>query len=158
MNKLAPLSLLTDEIVSRFEVSTEEGSGLPNECYTSEAWLTAENKQLFVRSWMLAGFCHSIPDKGDACPVEVAGMPLIILRDHDGDIRVYHNVCRHRGAVIVPEPCKAQHILTCPYHNWAYGLDGKLRTRPHFFRRRQARHKSWARRARSDDGAPCGLA
>ena len=60
-------------------------------------------------------------------------MPLVILRDNDGEIRVFHNVCRHRGAVIVPEKCSGQRVLTCPYHAWAYGLDGKLRTRPHFF-------------------------
>ena len=60
-------------------------------------------------------------------------MPLVILRDNDGEVRVFHNVCRHRGAVIVPEPCKGQRVLICPYHAWTYGLDGKLRTRPHFF-------------------------
>jgi len=57
----------------------------------------------------------------------------VILRDNDGEVGVFHNVCRHRGAVVVPEKCSAQRILTCPYHAWAYGLDGKLRTRPHFY-------------------------
>jgi len=124
---------LTDAVVSCFEDDAVRATGLPNACYTSKAWLKAENARLFPRTWMLAGFCHDVPDKGDACPVEIAGMPLVILRDHDGQIRVFHNVCRHRGAVLVDAPCKARKVLTCPYHAWAYGLDGSLRTRPHFY-------------------------
>jgi choline monooxygenase len=60
-------------------------------------------------------------------------MPLLLLRDNDGAVRVFHNVCRHRGAVMVDKPCRGQRMLTCPYHAWAYGLDGSLRARPHFF-------------------------
>ena len=132
VNKALIQNVMTDEIVSRFESATAEGSGLPSECYTSPEWLKLENERLFTRTWMLAGFCHNIPDKGDAHPVWIAGMPLVVLRDNDGEIQVYHNVCRHRGAVVVDEPCKGKRMLTCPYHSWTYGLDGKLRTRPHF--------------------------
>jgi len=133
MNTYSTHPLLTDEVVSRFEAATEAGSGLPNACYTSADWLDAENRLVFARTWMLAGFCHDIQQKGDACPVSVAGMPLVILRDNDGEVRVFHNVCRHRGAVIVPEKCTGKRMLTCPYHGWAYGLDGSLRARPHFY-------------------------
>jgi choline monooxygenase len=133
MNVEVTRNILTDDVLSRFSVATEEGSGLPNACYTSADWLKAENERLFARTWMLAGFCHDVSKKGDVCPVELAGMPLLVLRDNDDQIQVFHNVCRHRGAVIVPEKCSGQRILTCPYHAWAYGLDGKLRSRPHFF-------------------------
>ncbi|MBN33855.1 MAG: hypothetical protein CMM46_03595 [Rhodospirillaceae bacterium] len=133
MNVEITRNVLTDDVVSRFDLETEQATGLPNACYTSPEWLKAENERLFARTWMLAGFCHEIPNKGDVCPVEMGGMPLVILRDNDGEVGVFHNVCRHRGAVVVPEKCSAQRILTCPYHAWAYGLDGKLRTRPHFY-------------------------
>ncbi|MBT5435495.1 MAG: aromatic ring-hydroxylating dioxygenase subunit alpha [Rhodospirillaceae bacterium] len=133
MNVDVTRNILTDEVLSRFDLATEEATGLPNACYTSKEWLKAENTRLFAKTWMLAGFCHDIPGKGDACPVDLAGMPLVILRDNDGEIRAFHNVCRHRGAVIVPEKCSAQRMLTCPYHAWAYGLDGSLRSRPHFY-------------------------
>ncbi|MEM7124608.1 MAG: aromatic ring-hydroxylating dioxygenase subunit alpha [Pseudomonadota bacterium] len=133
MNVPTQKPVLSDDVLSRFDVATEEGSGLPNECYTSDAWLAEENRKVFARTWMLAGFCHDVPEKGDASPVWMAGMPLVILRDNTGEIRVFHNVCRHRGAVIVPEKCSGQRMLTCPYHAWAYGLDGKLRSRPHFY-------------------------
>ena len=111
----------------------ESGSGLPNACYTSADWLQAENERVFARAWMLAGFGHSVPEPGDACPVEIAGMPLVILRDEQGEIRVFHNVCRHRGALLVNEPCKGKRVLTCPYHAWGYRLDGSLRSRPRFY-------------------------
>lgn len=78
-------------------------------------------------------FCHDIPRPGDACPVDVGGgVPLALVRDDNGDVRVFHNVCRHRGAVVVAEPCSGQKVLTCPYHGWSYGIDGRLRMRPHF--------------------------
>ena len=125
--------VLDESAVARFRTATGDGSGLPNECYTSPEWLKAENERIFARTWMLAGFCHDVPEPGDVSPVEMAGMPLIIVRDHDGMIRVFHNVCRHRGAVVVPERCQRQSVLTCPYHAWVYGLDGSLRMRPHFF-------------------------
>lgn len=125
--------ILDDDVVSRFETTTETGSGLPNECYTSPEWLKAENEKIFAHTWMLAGFCHDVPRPGDASPVEMAGMPLLIVRDHDEEVRVFHNVCRHRGAVLVAKPCQRLSVLACPYHSWVYGLDGALRMRPNFF-------------------------
>ena len=113
--------------------TVENATGLPNACYTSAEWLKAENERLFTQSWMLAGFCHDVPACGDACPVEVAGLPLVIVRGEDDEIRVFHNVCRHRGAVLVTEPCKGKQGLTCPYHGWSYRLDGSLRARPRFY-------------------------
>lgn len=124
--------VLTRDARARLAAPTADGTALPNACYTSGAWLALERERLFARTWMLAGFAHDIPEPGDACPVEVAGMPILLLRDDDGAVRAFHNVCRHRGAVIVDAPCAGKKILTCPYHGWAYGLDGRLRTRPHF--------------------------
>ena len=125
--------VLSDEVLSRFEPGTDDARGLPNECYTSAEWLEAENERLFARTWMLAGFRRDVPGRGDLCPVRLAGMPLLILRDNEGEIRVFHNVCRHRGAVIAAAKRSGRRVLTCPYHAWTYGLDGSLRSRPHFF-------------------------
>ena len=136
MNEIARMpggGLFDAETLESFSAPVEDGRGLPNHCYTDPEWLELEKKLVFARTWMLAGFQHDVPDKGDACPIEVAGMPLVLLRDNNGEIRVYHNVCRHRGAVMVTEPCKGKRLLTCPYHAWTYGLDGSLRSRPHFF-------------------------
>lgn len=125
-------SVITADVRRRIAAPTAAGTGLPNACYTSDAWLALERERLFARSWMLAGFVHDIPAPGDACPVEVAGMPVLLLRDDDGKVRAFHNVCRHRGAVLVDKPCTGRKLLTCPYHSWVYGLDGGLRTVPHY--------------------------
>ena len=73
-----PDSVLTDDALARIAAPIENGSALPNACYTSQAWLQSENERLFSTRWMLAGFCHDIPEPGDACPVKVAGMPPVV--------------------------------------------------------------------------------
>ncbi len=109
----------------------EEASGLPNAAYWSEDWLALEQERVFRRSWVFAGAEAEIPAPGDVKPIVVGGAPLIIVRGKDGIVRGFHNVCRHRGARLVNEPCRKS-TLTCPYHAWTYALDGKLRARPHF--------------------------
>ena len=109
----------------------EDASGLPNAAYWSPEWLALEQERVFRRSWVFAGAEAEIPESGDMKPVEIGGAPLIILRDREGTVRGFHNVCRHRGAKLVTEPCSKSSIA-CPYHAWNYGLDGNLRARPHF--------------------------
>ena len=119
--------------LERTSLSIEEGgSCLPNYCYTSGEWLQTERERVFARTWMLAGFQHDISGRGDLQPVTVAGVPLMLLRDHEGNVRCFHNVCRHRGAVLVDRPCQGKRVVRCPYHAWSYGLDGRLLARPHF--------------------------
>jgi choline monooxygenase len=109
----------------------EEASGLPNAAYRSEDWLRLEQERVFARSWVFAGAEAEIPAPGQMKPVEIGGSPLVLVRGKDGAVRAFHNVCRHRGAKLVTAPCKKA-LITCPYHAWSYGLDGKLRSRPHF--------------------------
>jgi len=126
-------TFITPEVLERLSRPTGEGGTcLPNACYTDAAWLELENERLFARTWMFAGCVDQLPEPGDVFPTTIAGKPVVLVHGRDGEIRAFHNVCRHRGAVVVEEPCSNQSVLTCPYHAWAYGLDGKLRTRPHF--------------------------
>ncbi|MDE0418024.1 MAG: aromatic ring-hydroxylating dioxygenase subunit alpha [bacterium] len=110
----------------------EGGSCLPNGCYTDPAWLELENERLFARSWMYAGSLDNIPGPGDIFPTTVGNRPVVLVHGHDGTIRAFHNVCRHRGAILVEHPCRRRRHMTCPYHAWSYGLDGALMQRPHF--------------------------
>jgi len=103
---------------------------LPPAAYTDPEFYTLERDLVFRRHWISIAFAHEIPDAGDAMPVDAAGVPLILLRDRDGEIRAFHNVCRHRGSAILSAPVKGQPTLRCPYHGWAYGLDGRLRATP----------------------------
>ncbi len=125
-------TILGRDFMTRIEAGETAGMTLPNAAYTSEAFLTLEHDRCFARGWMLAGLAHRIPGPGDAEPVEVAGRPVLLLRDKAGAVRAFHNVCRHRGAKLVAEPQQGAVLLTCPNHAWAYDLEGNLRSRPHF--------------------------
>ena len=125
------IELIGKEGLAQAFAPIEEASGLPNAAYWSEEWLKLEQEHCFARAWVFAGAEAELAEPGDMKPIEIGGAPLIILRDQDGGIRALHNVCRHRGAKLVTEPCKKP-TLTCPYHAWSYGLNGKLRSRPHF--------------------------
>jgi choline monooxygenase len=125
--------VLGPETVARICQSTETGTGLPNAAFTDPDFLALENKLLFPRTWTLAGYCHELGEPGDAVPVEVAGVPLILLRTRKGgEIKGFQNVCRHRGTQLLAEPCKGAAALACPYHGWTYSLEGKLLKRPLF--------------------------
>ncbi len=106
--------------------------GLPPQAYASKTFFALENEKLFANAWVFAGFAHELSATGDVVPVTVAGAPLLLVRDRDGAIRAFHNVCRHRCALLVDAPGNVGRVITCPYHAWAYGLDGSLRTTPHF--------------------------
>jgi choline monooxygenase len=107
-----------------------EARALPPAAYTHADFFALERRRVFHRHWMSVAFAHEIAEPGDAMPVEAAGVPLILARDRDGVVRAFHNVCRHRGAAILAGPVKGQPTLRCPYHAWAYGLDGRLRATP----------------------------
>jgi choline monooxygenase len=109
----------------------EQAHGLPNECYTSSDYLNFEREKIFKDKWTVIGVGSSVPKPGDAKPYNLLGIPLIILRDKENKIRVFHNVCSHRGFKLLSEPCSLKHVLRCPYHSWSYNFEGKLVNTPH---------------------------
>ena len=138
-----------EEVLKRLEGPLEEVRGLPNEAFTSQSFFDWECETLFARGWSFAGRSSSVPETGDMVPVAVAGHPLVIVRNSPGTVGVFHNVCPHRGARIVPEPVAKKSAIVCPYHAWTFGLDGALRSRPHF-------HGPGENDvANGDDDAPC---
>ena len=109
----------------------EQANGLPNECYTSSQYLMIEREKVFKDKWTVIGVGSSVPNPGDAKPYNLLGIPLIILRDMKNKIRVFHNVCSHRGFKLLSEPCSLKNVLRCPYHSWSYNFEGKLLATPH---------------------------
>ena len=122
---------LTDADFEQACRSIGEARGLPNACYTDPAHFASEKRCLFDRTWVCIGFGKDIPEPGDALPVDHLGTPLLTLRGKDGGISVFHNICSHRGMVLVEEPTRIRSVIRCPYHSWCYGLDGKLKATPH---------------------------
>lgn len=124
--------ILTPAAVAAINRPTAEAVCLPNAAYTSPEFLDAERTALFRERWAFAALGAQIPGRGDALPVTVAGLPILILRDQQGAIRAFHNVCRHRGMQLVGEPQKRRPKLVCRYHSWTYELDGSLALTPCF--------------------------
>lgn len=120
---------LTDLDKARLPIG--EAGGLPNRCYTDPAHFAEERTRLFDQGWACIGFGKDIPEIGDALPIDHLGTPLLALRDKDGAVSVFHNVCSHRGMVLVEEPMRIRSVIRCPYHSWCYGLDGALKATPH---------------------------
>ena len=124
-------ALLGAELFEQVYAAPEAASGLPNAAYWSDDWLRLEEERLFARNWVFACAEAEVPKPGDVKPIEIAGVPIFVVRGRDGAVRAFQNVCRHRGAQLIQAPCNRK-VLTCPYHAWTYGLDGKIRSRPHF--------------------------
>ena len=78
-----------------------EAHGLPNECYNSAEYTQIERKKLFEDKGVVIGVASSIPNSGDAKPFDLLGIPLILLRNKKNQVKVYHNVCSHRGYKIL---------------------------------------------------------
>ena len=109
----------------------KEAHGLPNECYTSSEYLKIERDKIFSDKWSVIGLGNSIPNIGDAIPYNFLGIPLIVLRDKENRVRVFHNVCSHRGFKLLNTASSLKNALRCPYHSWSYDFDGKLVATPH---------------------------
>jgi len=123
-----PISL---DRLNRVLLPIAEASGLPNAAYVDERYFYYERDQVIGRTWAGLAFADSIPNRPYAQPVEFIGLPLLITRDRSGVLRVFHNVCSHRGMKLVGEPTEVQGVINCRYHCWAYSVSGDLKATPH---------------------------
>ncbi len=121
--------IVTD--LSNVRTTVENANGLPNAHYIDPDIFTEEKHALLSSQWAGLAVAADVPEPGDAIPLEFIGMPLLLLRDKAGDVRVFHNICRHRGMVLVEEPRKIEGAIRCPYHSWCYSTKGKLVSTPH---------------------------
>ena len=117
--------------IEKAALPISDATGMPNWFYTSPDSLDAEKKAIFTDGWIAIGFACDVPEPGDVCPVEFLGDPFAITHGRDGQIRVFHNVCRHRGVKLVREAGKTTGLLRCPYHYWCYSTEGELKRTPH---------------------------
>ncbi len=106
-------------------------NGLPNSHYIDPAVHAAENQAVLMSGWTGLAVGADVPEPGDAKPLSFLNMPLLLLRDSNGVVRVFQNTCRHRGMILVEEAKKIEGAIRCPYHSWCYSTEGKLVSTPH---------------------------
>ena len=98
--------------------------------YTSLQQLTREREVFFKRGPLNIGLSCLLPSAGDYMTHDYPGFPILLVRQHDGSLRAFLNVCRHRGARVAEGCGGGARGFSCPYHAWRYGLDGRLLARP----------------------------
>ncbi|HZO21482.1 MAG TPA: aromatic ring-hydroxylating dioxygenase subunit alpha [Steroidobacteraceae bacterium] len=109
----------------------EEACSLPAWIYHDPEFFELEKQMIFRQSWQIVCHQSDVPEAGDYHSLEFLGESVIVLRGEDGEVRAFHNACRHRAAKLLDGPrghCGRR--ITCPYHAWTYGLDGRLLTIP----------------------------
>jgi len=117
---------------------------LPSDYYRSSQIFAKEKEKIFCREWFCAAREEQIPAPGDVLVLNVDGESVFVARTKEGEIKAHYNVCRHRGARLLPEPGEelpkdiklnggvlGANGIRCPYHLWTYSLDGKLLNAPY---------------------------
>jgi phenylpropionate dioxygenase-like ring-hydroxylating dioxygenase large terminal subunit len=116
---------------------------LPSSWYYAEDIYALERERIFCREWLCVGREEELPAPGDFLVRDVVGESIILVRNRQGVLRAFYNVCRHRGARLCrtdqgPPAGMAVHggviagrSILCPYHQWSYDLDGRLLAAPY---------------------------
>ena len=122
----APITLADVERVGRDHAEDPAASGtLHAEAYTTQRWYDFEQSAIFARNWQWVCHRQRLAAAGDYVTTTVAGLPVVLVRDGDGELRAFYNVCKHRAHEILVGEGSIR-SLRCPYHGWTYDLDGSL--------------------------------
>ena len=109
--------------------SLDGGATLPATWYSDPAVVRLEQERIFTRAWQYAGRLELVAEPGDYFSCFAGHIPIVVVRQRDGSLAAFVNVCRHRGHIVV-EGVGRRKTLQCPYHAWTYELDGSLRKAP----------------------------
>ena len=104
----------------------ETAETLPPDCYTSEEFYRREVDRIFLKVWNLVGRVDYVAKPGDYFTIELVGIPVIVMRGQDGQVRAFVNSCRHRGSKLLDGEGHCN-LIRCPYHSWTYDTLGNLR-------------------------------
>jgi choline monooxygenase len=107
---------------------------LISDAYTSREFFEIEREKVFAASWVVVGFTSQVEEPGQVIVAEMAGRSIIVTRDKQGQLRAFHNVCRHRAAKLLDDDARAvrNNRIRCPYHSWTYDLEGRCLGTPLF--------------------------
>jgi choline monooxygenase len=100
--------------------------------YVDPAFLPREREEIFSRTWQLLGPAADVAERGAYVAADIAGIKVFAVRGRDGKLRAFRNVCRHRGARLLPDGVGRCATIRCPYHQWVFADDGRLLSAPWF--------------------------
>ncbi|KAA3622835.1 MAG: TetR family transcriptional regulator, partial [Proteobacteria bacterium] len=101
--------------------------------YRNPELFDVEMEAIFKRQWLLVGHASELDEVGDYLTFDAAGERALVVRDRDGGLNAFHNVCRHRGSRVVEGTRgRCRRSIVCPFHGWTYNLDGSLKSVPAF--------------------------
>lgn len=122
------------ELLAAFDpgLPLERARTIPASWYTSPEIAALERQRVFGMSWVVVGRADQVSTPGAFLTADIAGWPILVVRDLDETLRAFFNVCRHRAAPLLTDPCGQAAKIRCRYHGWTYDLAGRLRGTPEF--------------------------
>ncbi|MCE2521213.1 MAG: Rieske 2Fe-2S domain-containing protein [Alphaproteobacteria bacterium] len=126
---------LVEKLSCLAERDLADASTMPGEVYASREFFDLELERIFAREWLCAGRAGSIPQPGDYLTWRIGAQPVAVVRQKDGSLMAFSNVCRHRMMRLLSGSGRCRRIV-CPYHAWTYDLDGRLLEARHMDRTR----------------------
>ncbi len=112
-----------------FDADPAKSYSLRAEAYTEQQWSEFERGAIFRRTWQWVCHAEKLREEGAYVTIDVAGQPICVVRDREGALRAFYNVCKHRAHELLQGEGRTTKIM-CPYHAWTYDLTGQLRRAP----------------------------
>ena len=115
-----------------YPIKVEPQLSLPADWYHRPEIFESERHAVFAREWQFVGPAGQLPNPGDYLAAEITGWRIFVIRDRDGRLRGFHNLCRHRAGHFLDDGAGHCDVLRCKYHGWVYDTQGRLRATPAF--------------------------
>lgn len=112
--------------LSALIASQPRGHALQRPFYTDADIYRADLDAIWYRDWIFAASAAELPRPGSYISLQLGDYPVIVVRGADGEVRAFHNVCRHRGQRLCSKPSGQSARIVCPYHRWTYDTNGRL--------------------------------
>jgi len=113
-----------------YDDDPQKSHSLNAETYVDPRWFNLDQNAVIARSWQWVCHVEKVREPGSYTTVQIAGQPIAIVRDKEGQLRAFYNVCKHRAHELLSGDGNTTRIM-CPYHAWVYKLDGQLARAPH---------------------------
>lgn len=122
---LLPSSDEFNAIKQGYAASPSASLSLRSEAYTDPRWYGVDVNEIIAKTWQWVCHVEKVRNPGDYTAVEIAGRPVAVVRDREGVLRAFYNVCKHRAHHLLQGDGNTSRMM-CPYHAWVYKLDGQL--------------------------------